>query len=255
MSFDFLRLLSNYRSSTFRLYCDLFMALVFATGCATGQFISQEKLQEQVGKIQVGFTTQKEIENLFGKPYLIENRSWTYSLSDTGLENSPRIVLSSEQSKGLLEQVTFRLFARVIPIPKIMPTNTRALVTVRFNENDTVNALEVAQFFNVPFVNYYHFFLDRVTDGTLESVMRAGEMSNFHAADFDKSTGRFLLLEKGASDARIIVKLENQILHITSMNPYDRLSNEYRLFRRSETQLIERISAATVTDAKADARR
>jgi len=126
------------------------MALVFATGCATGQFISQEKLQEKVGKIQVGFTTQKEIENLFGKPYLIENRSWTYSLSDTGLENSPRIVLSSEQSKGLLEQVTFRLFARVIPIPKIMPTHTRALV-VRFNENDTVNALEVVQFFNVPF--------------------------------------------------------------------------------------------------------
>ena len=239
MSFDFLRLLSNYRSSTFRLYRYLFMALVFATGCATGQFISQEKLQEKVGKIQVGFTTQKEIENLFGKPYLIENRSWTYGLSDTGLDNSPRFVTSN---------------GRVIPIPTIMPTNTRALVTVRFNENDTVNALEVAQFFNNPFINYYHFFLDRVTDGTLESVMRAGEMSNFHAADFDKSTGRFLLLEKGASDARIIVKLENQILHITSMNPYDRLSNEYRLFRRSETQLIERISAATVTDAKADAR-
>jgi len=36
------------------------MALVFATGCATGQFISQKKLQEKVGKIQVGFTTQKK---------------------------------------------------------------------------------------------------------------------------------------------------------------------------------------------------
>ena len=220
------------------------MALVFATGCATGQFISQEKLQEQVGKIQVGFTTQKEIENLFGKPYLIENRSWIYSLSDTGLDNSPNIIsVSRAQTRN-----------RLIPIPAIMPTNTRALITVRFNENDTVNALEVAQFFNNPFINYYHFFLDRVTDGTLESAMRAGEMSNFHAADFDKSTGRFLLLEKGASDARIIVKLENQILHITSMNPYDRLSNEYRLFRRSETQLIERISAATMTDANTDAR-
>jgi hypothetical protein len=177
--------------------------------------------------------------------YLIENCSWTYSLSDTGLDNSPNIVgVSREQAKG-----------RVISIPTIMPTNTRALITVRFNENDTVNALEVAQFFNNPFIDYYHFFLDRVTDGTLESVVRAGEMSNFRVADFDKSTGRFPLLEKGPSDARIIVKLENQVLHIASMNPYDRLSNEYRLFRRRETQLIERVSAATVTAAKADARR
>jgi hypothetical protein len=84
--------------------------------------------------------------------------------------------------------------------------------------------------------------------------MRAGEMSNFRVTDFEKSAGRFLLLEKGASDARIIVKLEKQILHITSINFYERWSNEYRLFRRRETQLIERISAATMTDAKTDAR-
>jgi len=217
--------------------------VLFVTGCATGQSISQEKVQEKVGMIQVGLTTQKEIENLFGKPYMIENRSWTYSLSDTGLENSPNIIAGAAQTRG-----------QVIPIPTIMPTNTRALITVRFNEYDTVNALEVAQFFSNPFINYYHFFLDRVTDGTLDSIVRAGEISNFRVAEFDKSTGRFLLLEKGASNVRIIVKLENQILHITSINPYEQWSNEYRLFRRRETQLIKRISAATVTDPNSGGR-
>jgi hypothetical protein len=217
------------------------MALLFVNGCAAGQSISQEKLQEKVGKIQVGFTTQKEIENLFGTAHMTENRSWTYSLSDTGLENSPNIIARGEQR-------------RAIPIPTTMPTNTRALVTVRFNENDTVNALEVAQFFNIPFINYYHYFLDRNTDRILESATRAGEMSNFRVADFDKSAGRFVLLEDGASDTRIIVKLEKQILHITSINFYDRMSNEYRLFRRREGQFIERISAATETEATTHAR-
>ena len=224
----------------FRLYHCVLIAPLSANGCA-GQFISQEKVQERVGQIQLGFTTQKEIENLFGKPYMIENRSWYYSLLDTGFENSPNIIAHGGQR-------------RAIPIPAIMPTNTRALVTVRFNENDIVNALEVAQFFNVPFVNYYLYFLDQVTDRTLESATRAGEMSNFRVAELDKSAGRFLLLEPGTSDARIIVKLEKQMLRITSINPYDRISNEYRAFRRCEAQFIQSISAATETDVNTRAR-
>ena len=231
MLLDFLTLLPNYRSSTSQLYYWVFIFLLFANGCFAGRSISQEKLQEKVGKIQVGLTTQKEIENLFGQPYMTESHSWTYSLSDAGLENSPNIVPRSEQG-------------RPIPIPMVLPTNTRALVTVKFNENDTVDALEVAQFFQIPFVNYYHYFLHRSTERTLESASRAGEMSNFRVADFDKPAGRFLLLENAASDARIIVKVEKQILHITSINPYERTSNEYRVFRRREAQFIDRISAS-----------
>lgn len=209
----------------------LFLAAVVAYGCATGQSISQEKLQEKVGKIQVGFTTQREVENLFGKPYRTEKRSWMYSLSDTGYESSPNLRAGSiggDQAKG-----------RVIPIPTILPTNTRALVIVSFNENRVVG-LEVSQYFNSPFVNYYHYFLGR-NDYTLDSATRAGEMSNFRIAELDKPAGRFLLFEKGASDARIIIKLDNQSLHVTSINPYDRTSNEYRLFRRREAEFIERI--------------
>ena len=229
MLLDFLTLLPNYRSSTFQRYYWVFIFLLF--GCFAGRSISQENLQEKVGKIQVGLTTQKEIENLFGQPYMTESHSWIYSLSDAGLENSPNIIRRSEQGRPL-------------PIPMVLPTNTRALVTVKFNDNDTVDALEVAQFFQIPFVNYYHYFLHRSTERTLESASRAGEMSNFRVADFDKPAGRFLLLENAASDARIIVKVEKQILHITSINPYERTSNEYRVFRRREAQFIDRISAS-----------
>jgi hypothetical protein len=231
-------LLPDFRSSTFQVCHYMFLAVLAAYGCARGQYISQEKLQEKVGKIEVGSTTQMEVENLFGKPYMTENHSWTYSLSDTGYESSPNILASSIGRDRAKRQV--------IPIPAILPTNTRALVTVSFNENDRVIALEVSQYFNRPFINYYHYFLGRA-DHTLDSAIRAAEMSNFRIAELDKSAGRFLLLEKGASDARIIVKLGNEILHVTSINPYDQMSNEYRLFRRREAQFIERISMSIDT--------
>jgi hypothetical protein len=79
----------------------------------------------------------------------------------------------------------------------------------------------------------------------LEAVRRAGETSNFRLSELDKSAGSFLLLENATSDAQIIVKVEKQILHITSINPYERMSNEYRVFSRREGQFIERISAST----------
>ena len=212
-----------------RLYWCIVIAFLFTLGCTTAQSISEEAVQEKLAKIQVGFTTKREIENLFGKAHITENSRWSYSLSDAALEIS--------QIRG--------------PIPITVtstPTNTRALIGVRFNENETVSGLEIARFFNIPYTNDYSYFLDRITDRTLESAMRAGEMSNFHVAEFDKSAGKFLLVYDGANDARVVVKLEKQILHITSINPYDRVSNEYRVFRRRETQFIERISASTDTD-------
>ena len=81
-------------------------------------------------------------------------------------------------------------------------------------------------------------------DRTLEAASRAGETSNFRVSELDKSAGRLLLLENAPTDARISVKLEKQTLHITSVNPYERMSDQYRLFSRREAQFIERISAS-----------
>ena len=206
------------------------MVIFFSTlGCTAGQSISEDAVQQKLAKIKIGFTTQNDIENLFGKPNVTENGRWMYSLSDAALDIA--------NIRG--------------PIPVMvatMPTNTRALIAVKFNEAAIVNALEIERFFKTPFVNEYSYFLERITDRTLESASSAGEMSNFRVADFDKTVGGFLLLENGASDARIIVKLDNQILHITSINPYERTSSEYRVFRRREGQFIKRIFASIGTD-------
>ena len=180
----------------------------------------------------LGLTTKEEIENLFGKEHTTEKFSWSYNLSDTtvGVSQSSRMGWSA-----------------VFPLSVATDKNTRALITVGFNEHQTVSALEVQRFFNTPFTNDY-FYLSKHDKDELDSATRAGELSNFRVAEVDKTAGQFLLLADGASDARIIVRLEEQILHITSINPYDRVSNEYRVFRRREAQFIERISASTGAD-------
>jgi len=51
-------------------------------------------------------------------------------------------------------------------------------------------------------------------------------------------------LEDGASHARVVVKLEHQTLHITSTNPHDRLTSEYRVFSKKERAFADHVSAA-----------
>jgi hypothetical protein len=105
-----------------------------------------------------------------------------------------------------------------------------------------VTSLKVERFFNTPFINDYFYFLDR--DAELESAARAGETSNFRIGAFDKSAGK-LVLEDDANNGQIVVEFNKPILHVTSINPYDRLSNEYRVFIKRETQFIDKIFAST----------
>src|SRR5262245_25544861 len=66
-----------------------------------------------------------------------------------------------------------------------MPTNTRALVTVRFIESGTVNGLEVTRFCDLPFANDYWYLIKGRTENILESAARAGETGNFRVVGFD----------------------------------------------------------------------
>jgi len=213
-----------------RLHKCFVLIFLIALGCTAVQSVSEQAVQQKLARITLGVTTKEEIDTLFGKDHTTENSSWSYSFSDSAfvVSQSPRVGLSG-----------------LFPITAATEsTNTRASVIVRFNKHQRVSALEVRRFFNTPFLNDYSYFLDPIMDRTLEAVRRAGETSNFRLSELDKSAGSFLLLENAASDAQIIVKVEKQILHITSINPYERMSNEYRVFSRREGQLIEQISAS-----------
>jgi hypothetical protein len=210
-----------------RIVRNLLLVTALAShGCAPVQVISEQSIDNKLSQVKLGVTTKAEVENLFGRDHNGEDRLWIYSLSDTALG-------ISERSPGSF-----------LPTPEMMPTNTRAVITVRFNESRTVDGLEVERYFNPPFINDYWYIFKAKPENILESAMRAGEANNFRVVGLDKSPGKFAL-ENDSSKARITLQLEQQTLHITSINPYDRLANEYRVFTKRESAFIDTISALT----------
>jgi hypothetical protein len=211
-----------------RVHYSLLIWVLFANGCAAVQSISELALQEKLARIKLGLTTKEEIENLFGKEHTAERSSWSYNLSDTA------VAISQSPRNG---------WGGLVPVSVATErTNTRALINVRFNENHTVRSLEVQRFFNIPFTSDYFYFSDHDKD-LLDLAARAGEMSHFRVTGFDQTTGKLVLLETDANYAQIMVEFNKPILHIKTINPYDRLSNEYRVFTKRETQFIETICA------------
>ena len=217
--------------SIFRFHYCLAIALLVANGCAAVRSISEEDVQQKVSKIKLGLTTKEEIESLFGKEHTTEKFSWGYNLSDTafGVSQSPRNGWSG-------------LFPITVTT---VHTNTRALITVTFTDHQTVSTLHVKRFFNTPFVNDY-FFL--APDPELNSAENVGDS---RVGGFDKSAGKSVL-EDGSNNGQIVVEFKQPILHVRSINPYDRLSNAYRVFVKRETEFIETISASTVGNFASD---
>ena len=204
----------------------LLVAVLFAHGCA-GQIISEQSVENKLAQVKLGVTTKAEIENLLGNEHRAENLRWIYNLSDTAMGMAG----SDERMAGALP---FR----------VAPTNTRALITVRFTESGTVNGLEVARFFRPPFTNDYWYLIKGNTENILKSAAHAGETSNFRVVGSDKVADNFAL-EDDLSKARITVTLEKQTLHITTMNPHGQVTKEYRMFTKRESAFIDKISALT----------
>jgi len=217
--------------SVFRFHYCLVIVLLVANGCAAVRSISEEDVQQKVSKIKLGLTTKEEIESLFGKEHTTEKFTWGYNLSDSafGVSQSPRNGWSG-------------LFPITVTT---VHTNTRALITVTFTDHQTVSTLHVKRFFNTPFVNDY-FFL--APDPELNSAENVGDS---RVSGFDKSAGKSVL-EDGSNNGQIVVEFKQPILHVRSINSYDRLSNAYRVFVKRETEFIETISASTIGNFASD---
>ena len=99
------------------------------------------------------------------------------------------------------------------------------------------------RFFDPPFINDYWYRIKDGAQNVLEAVISAGEASDLRVEESYKSVG-MLVLEDSASNARMVMKLENQTLHITSTNPHDRVTTEYRVFTKREHAFINKISTA-----------
>jgi len=215
------------------IWAALLAAALTAQGCPSGQLISQQTVEEKVARVALGQTTMAEVEATFGSPYLKEKQLWVYNLSDTepGFKevNAPYSV-----GAGLIP-----------PIPTTVATNTRALITLRFNDAGTVKALEVARYFSSPYTHDYWYLVKESSVNNLEFLARIGESSGFKVAAVD-FVSHTLNLEDTGSKARMAVTLDNQTLHITSTNPYSRVSNEYRIFVKRESAFTDAVTRSEV---------
>ena len=209
----------------------LLPALLLAHACSSGQLVSEQTVEEKLAKVTLGRTTMADVEAAFGAPQLKDKRLWAYNLADTSVDFAE---VRTPIMPGLIP-----------PLPATVPTNTRALITVRFNEAGTVKGLEVSRYFSAPYTHDYWYLVRESSENNLNSVARIGGSSGFKVLALDKAA-RSLTLEDAGSKARMAVTLDNQILHIISTNPYDRLSNEYRVFVKRETAFIDGLSRSEV---------
>src|SRR5262245_19741654 len=99
------------------------VAVLFAiAACSTsGQVISESTIEERIATLTVGHSNKTDVERILGTGYTTDRNSWAYNFSDTQFDVSER-----RQGPGL----------GIIPVNAgILPTNTRAVVSVTFNDS------------------------------------------------------------------------------------------------------------------------
>ena len=208
----------------------LLLLVLMAYGCSSSpEFVSQQSVEDKVARVKLGETTRNEVEAIFGAPQVRDKRLWAYNFSDTDTD---------------FREMRAAVWAGLMPEMSLtVPTNTRALITLRFGDADKVKGLEVARYFSEPYTHDYWYLVKVPTDKVLQVVAGIGERNGFKVSRSNETPNTFKLEEPG-SKASMTVTLENQTLHLTSNNPYDRLSTEYRIFVKRETAFIDNLSSS-----------
>jgi len=127
----------------------------------------------------------------------------------------------------------------------VVPTNTRAVVLMSFNDSGVIKHLDVARFFDDPFINDYWYLIKKAGAEPLESIATLAEAVGMKVVGTDKDAGTFTLEDVGTK-AKIAVKLEGQTMHLNSRNPHHRLAPEYRAFIKREYALTSNIIGSEV---------
>lgn len=207
----------------------MIVAMLVLNGCTTTapEFVSEVSVEDKIARLKIGQSDKSEVESIFGSDHGNDRNRWSYQFADKQFE-----IFERRQGPGL----------GVLPVGAgTVPTNTRALVTIRFNEAGIVKGIEVARFFDEPFINDYWFLVKEALKDPLAAVAAIGESAGFKVAGLDKDAGTFSL-EDPSSKARLAVKLEGATLRVTSRNPHHRLANEYRAYTKRETALTNGIA-------------
>jgi hypothetical protein len=206
----------------------MLLALLSLYGCTgSPEFVSKISVEDKIARLRIGESDKSAVEAIFGPEHGNDRSRWIYQFADKQFE-----IFERRQGVGL----------GALPISAgVVPTNTRAVITIGFSESGIVKAIEVARFFEEPFINDYWFLVKQSAKEPLESLAAISESVGFNVAGLDKGTGTFNLQDP-LSKARVAVKLDGQILKITSRNPHHRQANEYRAYVKRETALTSGIA-------------
>ena len=209
------------------LYVMIFAILV-CHGCSTTpEFVSEMSVEDKIARLRIGQSDKSEVESIFGPDHGNDRDLWIYNFDDKQFD-----IYERRQGPGL----------GALPVGAgVIPTNTRAVVSIRFNEAGITKGIAVARFFEEPFVNDYWYLVKPSAKDPLESVGSIGESVGFKVAGLDKDAGTFTL-EDPKSKARVAIKLDGSTLRVTSRNPYKRLANEYRGYIKRESALTNSIT-------------
>ena len=215
-----------------RIYGLVMLALVAIYGCTnSGQMIAEGSIEDRIALLRVGETTKSDVERILGHDHDTDRNRWSYNFSDTVYEVAER---------------RFGAGMAVLPFNAgVVPTNTRAVVLMSFNDSGVVKHLEVARFFEDPFVNDYWYLVKKAGAEPLESIATLGESVGMKVVGLDKSAGTFTLEDVGTK-AKIAVKLEGYTMHLNSRNPHHRMAPEYRAFIKREYALTSSIVSSEV---------
>jgi hypothetical protein len=215
--------------------CIILLLLALAAyGCSSSpEFVSQQSVEDKIARVKLGETTRNEVEAIFGAPQVKDKRLWAYNFTDTDKD---------------FREVKSAVWAGLMPpLSLTVPTNTRALVTLRFDDADKVKGLEVSRYFSEPYTHDYWYLVKGPTDKVVQAVAGIGERNGFKVTRSNE-TPNALKLEEPGSKASMTATLDNQTLHLMSNNPYDRLSTEYRIFVKRETAFIDNVSSSESLD-------
>ena len=206
--------------------------LLAVAGCSTsGQLISESTVEERISSLRIGQSTKADVEKMLGADHTTDRNRWTYNFSDTAFDLSER-----RQGPGL----------GILPISAgVVPTNTRAVVSMAFNETGVMKRLEVTRLFEEPFINDYWFVIKDAASEPLDSIAKLGESAGMKVVGLDKEAGT-LTMEDNSSRAKMAVKLDGPTLRLTSRIPYSRLATEYRAYAKREYALTSRIGDSEI---------
>lgn len=198
-------------------------------GCNATQIVSERSFEEKVDRLQVGLTSRGEVEALFGAANVVERNRLTYYFADTEFG----IGAQRFTAPGSTPAISAGAF----------PSNTRGVVTTGFNNAGKLRLLTVERYFDEPYVNHYTYLVKENAKEPLEAIATIATDLGFRTADLNKDNGS-VTLRDDQTKAQIDIKLTGSTLSLNAKNPHSRVSNEFRIHSRRETQLTSAIARA-----------